>query len=141
MFTTLNNPTKTYAKVGLETGVDGASPVRLIVMLYDGALLAIASAEHHMKEGRVPEKGQAISQAIRIISEGLRASLDFQAGSDLAEKLDALYDYMEHRLMQANLQNQPAILREVAGLLRELKVAWEEIANDSAAVAQNKAAA
>ncbi|MDD5247962.1 MAG: flagellar export chaperone FliS [Rhodocyclaceae bacterium] len=141
MFATMNNPAKTYAKVGLETGVDAASPVRLIVMLYDGALLAIASAEHHMKEGRVPEKGQAISHAIRIISEGLRASLDFQVGSDLAEKLDALYDYMEHRLMQANLQNQPAILREVAGLLRELKSAWEEIASDSAAVAKNKGAA
>ena len=141
MFATMNNPTKAYAKVGIETGVEAASPARLIVMLYDGALLAIATAEGHMKEGRVPEKGKAVSHAIRIVSEGLRASLDFQAGSDLSEKLDALYDYMEHRLMQANLQNEPAILREVAGLLRELKGAWEEIADDSAAVAKNKAAA
>lgn len=141
MFATMNSASKAYAKIGIETSVDGASPGRLIVLLYDGALLAIASAEHHMKEGRVPEKGKAISHAIRIVSEGLRASLDFQAGNDLAEKLDALYDYMEHRLMQANLQNEPAILREVAGLLRELKGAWEEIADDSAAVAKNKAAA
>jgi flagellar protein FliS len=116
-----------YAKVGLETGVIAASPHQLIVMLFDGAMLAVSNALAHMKSGDIAAKGQSISKAISIIDNGLRASLDKNAGGSIAENLDALYDYMGRRLLHANLNNQPELLEEVQGLLRDLKGAWTAI--------------
>ena len=130
-----------YATVGIETGVAAADPHRLILMLYDGALLAIATAENAMQQGHTLDKGQAISRAIDIIATGLRASLNFSAADELASRLAALYDYMVTRLLHANLKNDPAALKEVSRLLTEIKSAWEEIADDPAVASRNKVAA
>lgn len=134
---------QTYAKVGLETSVATASPHQLILMLFDGALLAMAKADNAMQKKQVAEKGQAISQAIDIISNGLGASLNFSAGDELANRLAALYDYMCTRLLHANLHNDQAALNEVSHLLGEIKSAWAEIADDPAVLAlqKNKTAA
>jgi flagellar protein FliS len=138
---TSSNAAKAYAKVGMETGVATADPHRLILMLFDGALLAIAKAANAMQQNRIADKGRAISQSIDIVTNGLRASLSFSAGDELAERLAALYDYMVSRLLHANLHNDPGALSEVSGLLREIKSSWEEIANDPAAASRNKVAA
>ncbi len=118
-----------YAKVGVETGVATASPHKLITMLFDGALVAITNAQQHMASGNVAEKGKSISKAIMIVDSGLRASLDKNAGGDIAKNLDALYEYISSRLLQANMNNQPELLDETYGLLLDLKTAWEGIAN------------
>ena len=141
MFATLNNPAAAYGVAGLETKTQTASPHELVLMLYEGALVCIASAIHNMDSGNVSEKGRAISKAIEIIDNGLKASLDYRSGGTIAERLGALYEYMTNRLLHANLRNDKAALREVSGLLRELKGAWEEIGKDSAVVSPNKAAA
>lgn len=120
-----------YAKVGIETGVIAASPHKLIVMLYDGAIVALSNAAQHMKNGDIAAKGQSISKAIAIIENGLRASLDKKAGGEIAVSLDALYEYMNGRLLQANLKNEIEGLLEVQGLLKDLKSAWEAISPDS----------
>lgn len=129
MFGSAKNGANAYAKVGMETGVASASPHKLIVMLFDGALLSIATATQKMKDGDIAAKGQAISRAITIIDGGLRASLNKEAGGAIALSLDSLYEYMGRRLLTANLENQPAILDEIHGLLGELKGAWEAIGN------------
>ena len=64
---------------------------------------------------------------IEIINDGLKLSLDYEAGGDLAQKLAALYDYMTSRLLYANLHSSRPALDEVAGLLRDIKGAWESI--------------
>ncbi|MDP2822979.1 MAG: flagellar export chaperone FliS [Sulfuritalea sp.] len=135
------NSAQTYARVGVETSVAGADPHQLILLLFDGALLAIAKADAFMQQGSVAEKGQAISRAIDIVANGLRASLDFSAGDELANRLAALYDYMALRLVHANLKNDSAALHEVSRLLGEIKSAWEEIADNPAAVSASKVAA
>lgn len=116
-----------YANVGMETGVSTATPHKLIVMLFDGALIAVTTAMMHMKAKNIAAKGQAISKAILIIDSGLRASLDKKVGGPIAVNLDALYEYMSNRLLIANLKNQPEILEEVHALLNDLKGAWVEI--------------
>jgi flagellar protein FliS len=138
---TSRNTAKTYARVGVETGVAAADPYQLILMLFDGALMAVATADSAMRGGRIAEKGEAISRAVDIVTNGLFASLDFSAGDELANRLAALYDYMGMRLLHANLHNDPAALNEVSRLLGEIKSAWEEIADDPAVVSRNKAEA
>jgi flagellar protein FliS len=116
-----------YANVGLETGVAAASPQQLVVMLYEGAELAVRLAIQHVEQGDLAKKAAAISKAGAIILEGLRAALDREQGGEIALQLDALYDYMLKRLTFAHLANQTAPLEEVLGLLRELRSAWQQI--------------
>ncbi|TAM75313.1 MAG: flagellar export chaperone FliS [Candidimonas sp.] len=122
-----------YANVGIETGAATASPHKLIIMLFDGAMLAIATGLQHMNAGNIAAKGKSISHAITIIDGGLRACLDKDAGGGIAENLDALYEYMSRRLLVANLNNQPEILEEVHHLLHDLKQAWGEMDTATAA--------
>jgi len=130
-----------YAKVGLETGVAAASPHKLIVMLYDGAMVSILSGISNMKAGNIPAKGAAISKAINIIDNGLRAALDKKVGGEIAQNLDALYEYISARLLKANLSNDPAILEEAHALLSELREAWNAIDPQAAAAGTTAPAA
>ena len=116
-----------YTQVGLETGVSDADPHKLILMLFDGALFSIATASAAIERNDIPGKGQAISKAIEIINDGLKISLDYEAGGELAERLGALYDYMTSRLIYANIHSSRPTLDEVGGLLRDIKGAWESI--------------
>ncbi len=140
MFGTKQSGVNAYAKVGIETGVNAASPHKLIVMLYDGALVSIATAINQMKAGNISAKGAAISKAIMIIDSGLRASLDKKVGGEIAQGLDALYEYMGTRLLQANLKNDVDILEEVQRLLMDLRGAWNAIADSPAAKGAEAAA-
>ena len=116
-----------YTQVGLETGVSDADPHKLLLMLFVGALLTIATAPAAIERNDIPGKGQAISKAIEIINDGLKISLDYEAGGELAERLGALYDYMTSRLLYANIHSSRPTLDEVGGLLRDIKGAWESI--------------
>lgn len=132
MFGSINGGANAYAKVGMETGVVAADPHKLIVMLFEGAQVALVNALLHMEKGNIAEKGKAISSAIMIIENGLRASLDKSVGGDIANNLDALYEYMSNRLLVANLNNQPDVVREVQVLLADIKGAWDQIGNTAA---------
>lgn len=127
MYTPPRAAANAYAKVGLESGIVAASPHQLIVLLYEGAELAVRMAIRHIADGDLPQKAAAITKAGNIIHDGLRAALDMRQGGDLALQLDALYDYMNKRLMLAHVGNQTAPLEEVLGLLRELRQAWLQI--------------
>lgn len=141
MFGSLTNPSKAYTSVGVQTDVSSADPHKLILMLFDGALMAISSAKVQMQRKEIAEKGKSISQAINIISNGLNASLDERAGGDLADKLGALYEYMCSRLLYANIHDNQNALDEVSKLLDEIRSAWVEIADNPAVVSHNKVTA
>ena len=118
---------KNYTQVGIESGVLAADPHKLIAMLFQGALVAIANARNSMLRKDTPAKCAAISQAMAIIDDGLNASLDKNAGGELAQNLSALYSYMCICLLAANLKNDIGALDEVARLLNEIKGAWDSI--------------
>ena len=115
-----------YGQVGKTTDVAYASPHRLIQMLMEGALEKIAVAKGAMERGDINQKGSFISWAISII-EGLRVSLDPEAGGEIAANLESLYDYMERQLVLANAQNDATLLDEVAVLMRQIKSGWDAI--------------
>lgn len=124
---------KAYGQKSLELEVESASPHKLILLLFDGAIQAIKQARFHLENGNMAEKGRLISKAIAIVDEGLLAALDRKAGGELADNLAALYTYCCERLFAANRNNDSAALDEVAALLGELKSAWEEIGKPQAA--------
>ena len=116
-----------YAQVGVESAAMSASPPQLVVLLFDGALSAMKKATILMEQGDIPGKGQALSKAINIINNGLRAGLNHEAGGEIAGNLDDLYEYMTRRLLQANLNNDLAAIEEVERLLTNIADAWKEI--------------
>lgn len=137
MFPSSSDPAAAYRKVGLETELESASPHKLVVMLFDGAIVAVANATRHMENREIADKGKAISKAIDIIANGLQASLDLESGGEIAARLEALYEYMGQRLLYANLHNDTAALKEVSSLLQELRFAWEKITDDPAVLSAN----
>ena len=111
----------------MQTGVENASPHKLIQMLIDGAIEKVQLARGYMERREIARKGETISWAMAII-DGLRSSLDMKAGGDIANNLDALYEYMLRRLTEANVANDVAMLDEVVKLLNELREGWNGIA-------------
>lgn len=118
---------RAYAATGLETTIADASPEQLILMLHDGLLESLHRARLAMADGRIAEKGESISKALAILTEGLMPALDLERGGEIAGNLAALYEYMVTRLMLGNLQNDAEHLEEVARLVQELKGAWQQL--------------
>src|SRR3569623_642713 len=115
-----------YNQVRTHAQVEDASPHRLIQLLMEGALDKIKLAKGYMEHQKIPEKVRHINWALSIV-DGLQNSLDMEKGGDIAQHLDALYDYIQRRLILANLDNDPALLDEAAGLLLEIKSAWDAV--------------
>ena len=115
-----------YQTVNTQSQVGDASPHRLIQLLMEGGMSRLAQARGAMQHGQVAIKGELIGKAIGIIG-GLREGLDLQKGGEVAANLDRLYEYMVSRLVEANRINDPAMLDEVAALLRNVKSGWDAI--------------
>ena len=128
MINTANEAAQAYQLIGNQSAVENASPHRLVQLLMERVLTKIAMARGHMDRELVAEKGRHIGDAIDIITL-LQASLNDKPDRKLAGNFDALYDYMTRRLVEANLKNDKALLDEVAVLMRELKEAWDAIAD------------
>ena len=127
MIGNVRNAISAYQKVSVDAAVEVADPHRLILLLFSGAQAAIGKARAAMQQNEIADKGAAISKAIDIISNGLKASLDLESGGDIAVRLDALYEYMVLRLLNANIKNDLKALEEVSGLLEEIHSAWRGI--------------
>jgi flagellar protein FliS len=122
--------TQAYASVGAQSSVAAASPHRLIQLLMDGALDRLSIAKGHIQRKDVTQKIVVIDRIMSIV-DGLRMSLDHNVNAEMTENLANLYDYMNRRLLLANINNDISALDEVASLLRELKEAWDAIPSNN----------
>ena len=122
----MNSAIAQYQKLNIQTGIEGASPHRLIDMLLDGARTQLQRAEGCIAHGDIEGRTKAISKTVSIIT-GLQASLDHDQGGELSANLDALYDYMQRRLFRANADNDSSAVVEVVDLLNTLHAAWDAI--------------
>jgi len=128
MFTPVHSrASSTYRRVAADTVVPAADSHHLVHLLFDELLQSIANARGSMARKQIPEKCASISRAVSILDEGLKGGLNRSAGGELAERLDALYDYCILQLTKANALNDEALLVEVRGLLEPLAQAWQEI--------------
>jgi flagellar protein FliS len=123
-----------YREVGASTAIDGASPHKLVSLLYGALAADIQAARGALGRGDLPAKAVALSHAVRVVEEGLVAPLDLDAGGELARNLADLYDYLVRRLTHANMRNDDAALAECAQLVATLQDGWNGIAAQVATV-------
>lgn len=109
-----------------DNAVTTQSRGRLIVMLYDGAIKFLKHAIREMEANNYEAKGEHIKRALDIIHE-LNAVLDMNAGGEMASNLRKLYVFMIKHLSEANIKNDPGMVREVIKLMDELNQSWRAI--------------
>lgn len=114
-----------------------ASPEQVLIMLYDGAIRFVRQAMQGIESGDLKSKLVGIAKALDIITE-FRKTLDHKIGGDIAEGLDALYEYMSRELVNGNVQNSTEPLKVVEGLLVGLRETWMKAIEINRQVAQGK---
>ena len=128
MFTSISaRSASAYKQVSLETSVNTADSHQQVNLMFDGLLFSVGAARMALSHGDVPTKGMHINRAVRILSEGLLSTLDFEKGGELATNLKNVYDACLLRLTQANFYNDDAALAEVARMIKPVADAWKEI--------------
>ena len=110
----------------LESRVLTADPIELVNLLYQACSQAVREARRHLAEGRIAERSREINQACAVLIE-LATALDHERGGEISQRLALLYDYMQRRLLEANMQQSDAPLADVLGLLSTLSEAWAGI--------------
>jgi flagellar protein FliS len=120
-----------YRKVGLETKVESANPHKLISLLFEGAIGAIAKAIHQYDTNDLNGRLVSVDKANSIVIEGLMAGVDRTAKNDISTNLVDLYQYVSQLLLTSNLKNVKEPLVEAKSLLGELHEAWQDIGKAS----------
>lgn len=122
----MNSPANAYTSTNTYSGVAYADPHQLITQMLDGALKRIAQAKGAIERKMTADKGEHITRAIAIIA-GLDGCLNHEKGGELSQNLAALYEYMNLRLAEANINNDVKKLDEVSNLIHEIRSAWIQI--------------
>ncbi|MGH7868604.1 MAG: flagellar export chaperone FliS [Candidatus Dormibacteraceae bacterium] len=110
----------------LQAEVLSADPVKLVQLLYRGAIDAVVTARRHLAAGEIRQRSKSITKAWEILLELIR-SLDHSHGGDLSRNLASLYIYMQKRLMEANSLQSDRQLQEVEALLSTLLDGWQQV--------------
>lgn len=128
MYQTASRPrADAYRRIGVETSMHTIDQHQIIVLLYDGLLQEINRARGALARQDVPGKCDAITRSLRILEEGLMTGLNLVDGGEIAQNLNALYDYCVHQLVLANAKNDDALLQEVYKLIESVADGWKAI--------------
>ena len=109
-----------------ENEILAADPLKLVQLLYRGALEAVGCARRYLRSGDIRSRSQAITKALAILHE-LTTSLDHSRGAELSRSLAGLYDYIERLLIDGNTRQVEAPFREAEQLLSTLLEAWQAL--------------
>jgi len=110
------------------TGVMTADPKKLVLICYEEAIRNLKIARAKYVSCEYEEKARALIKAQDFIC-ALNSSLDLEKGGEIASNLQALYNYIMHRVTEADLKKDLKSIDHIIGILAELKSAWEEILN------------
>ncbi|MDG1461496.1 MAG: flagellar export chaperone FliS [Luminiphilus sp.] len=115
-----------YSNTQIHSGIMDASPHKLTAMLLAGAVDRVNAARGAIEKGDVARRGEMLGKTISILAQ-LQADLDMSQGGEIAQNLEALYDYMIRGLVDANRENDAEKLDEIQVLLSEVKAGWDGI--------------
>lgn len=124
-----SNPYKRYRQTQVET----AGPLELIIMMYDGAIRFCNQAKGAIQEDNYNEANRLLQRAQDIVDE-LNFSLNMEAG-EIANRLRSLYDFINSKLIEANVNKDPALIDQMVELLTELRSSWSELQHGNKKVA------
>ena len=116
-----------------QTAVNTATPIELVIMVYDECLRSLELAEQAFRietPERIEQIGFHLRHAQDSITE-LSVALDMEQGGDIAGNLRRLYDFMIHHLSQAGLHQELQAVQEVKVMMTDLREAWSEIARQA----------
>lgn len=123
-----------YARAYRANSILTASPGQLVLMLFDGALNALAIARTACDDSagnprQIEIVHTQLVKAQKIIAE-LQGTLNLEAGGEFARTMYGLYDYYDRRLVEANIKKESAPIAEVERLLGEVRNAWSEMLHE-----------
>ena len=114
-----------YLKQYQQSQIQTASPEKILIMLYDGAIQFLNKALKALQDNNIEEMHNNILGAQKIIAEFMN-TLDMEIEGELVQNLYSLYEYLHFRLVQANINKNPKMIEEVLQHLKELKQTWEQ---------------
>jgi flagellar protein FliS len=114
------------ARAYRESAVRGASPVGLIVILFEETLRSIRKAQRALKENNIERRTLELTHAVEVIGH-LQSSLDFEKGGEVARKLSRFYDVARAKILEANIRADDATLEWLASELSGHIEAWQEV--------------
>lgn len=113
-----------------KSAVTTASPLQLVIMLYDGALRFMEAGKHSMRLQDRFEQNESLKKAQRILTE-LLSTLDTEKGGEVAKNLFSLYSYAHSRLVDANLEDDPEPIDECIEIISKLRESWVDLEQQS----------
>jgi flagellar protein FliS len=116
----LNNPYQAYQQNSVST----ASPGDLTLMLYNGCLKFIKQASQAIEQTNIQEKNSCLQKAQKIINE-LIVTLNMDL--EISKNMAVMYEYINHRLLEANIKNDATILKEVEGYVIDFRDTWKQV--------------
>lgn len=119
----LQTKQRTQSDIYLEQKILSAKPEELTLMLYDGLVRFIKTAKQHMASKEIEKTNNAVQRAEAIVTE-LQSTLNMDY--DISNQLDSLYEYVNRRLFDANIQKNSEILDEVLELAETMRDTWKE---------------
>ena len=105
--------------------INGADPVELISMIFDGIISSIDQAQIHIAKGEQAAKSACIAKALNLITGGLVPNLNLEAGGEVAENMAALYDFCSNHLVIANANDDTNALSTVREIINNLYDPWK----------------
>ena len=131
---------ESYKSIYREQSVNSATPLQLVIMLYDGADRFLEAARISMEQKNLNKQDENLQKAQKIILQ-LMSSLDMQNGGEVAKNLLALYSYCVNQLVEANMYDQKEPIARVRKILGELKTSWISLSEQFDVVGESPLAA
>ncbi len=117
---------QTYRQVNVESGILSSDPHKIILMMFDGALMAIAEAKGAIERNNLENKSKSITKAINIFS-ALRESLDRESEPEISDNFDNLYSYCIDNLIDLSISLNIEGLDEITAFIRPVRDAWSQM--------------
>lgn len=115
-----------YQSIDLASRIEGASPHRLVAILFDELLKALDAMAAAARRGDYVQRGLRQSRALSIL-HGLEGSLDFEKGGDIAADLSTIYREARRLAINGGRENDPEMVMRARTMLYEIASAWESI--------------
>ncbi len=108
-----------------ENAVRSATPIELVVILFDAAIGDMRRANAAIKANDVEERAQAIRHAMVILQQ-LQGTLDFDKGGQVARQFEQFYNLIRAKLLESQLRNSTELMQQQIQFMSEVRDCWAE---------------